>query len=68
MKTVPYFMLSTFIKENEVWRPRREDEMDPKFKLGLVQTPQSFYNPDYFSLTCMQSKVFRMNRISSPEK
>ncbi|MFL0376742.1 MULTISPECIES: glycosyltransferase family 2 protein [Paenibacillus] len=48
MKTVPYFMLSTFIKENEVWRPRREDEMDPKFKLGLVQTPQSFYNPDLF--------------------
>ncbi|WP_186327904.1 glycosyltransferase family 2 protein [Paenibacillus xylanexedens] len=48
MKTVPYFMLSTFIKENEEWRLRREDEMDPKFKLGLVQTPQSFYNPDLF--------------------
>ncbi|MCM3173626.1 glycosyltransferase family 2 protein [Paenibacillus sp. MER 99-2] len=48
MKTVPYFLLSTFIKEGGVWRLRREDEMDKKFKLGLVQTPQSFYNPDLF--------------------
>ncbi|MCG7378097.1 glycosyltransferase [Paenibacillus sp. ACRSA] len=48
MKTVPYFLLSTFIKEGEEWRLRREDEMDEKFKLGLVQTPQSFYNPDLF--------------------
>ncbi|WP_053782460.1 glycosyltransferase family 2 protein [Paenibacillus xylanivorans] len=48
MKTVPYFLLSTFIEENGQWRLRREDEMDRKFKLGLVQTPQSFYNPDLF--------------------
>lgn len=48
MKTVPYFLLSTFIKENGEWRLRREDELDEKFKLGLVQTPQSFYNPDLF--------------------
>lgn len=48
MKTVPYFMLSTFIEENGEWRLRREEEIDPTFKLGLVQTPQSFYNPDLF--------------------
>lgn len=48
MKTVPYFLLSEFIEENEQWRSRREDELDDKFKLGLVQTPQSFYNPDLF--------------------
>lgn len=48
MKTVPYFLLSEFIEENGKWRPRREDEVDDKFKLGLVQTPQSFYNPDLF--------------------
>ncbi|PQP84159.1 glycosyl transferase [Paenibacillus sp. PCH8] len=48
MKTVPYFLLSTFIKENGEWRLRQEDEMDKNFKLGLVQTPQSFYNPDLF--------------------
>ncbi|MFS0917769.1 glycosyltransferase family 2 protein [Brevibacillus sp. 179-C 1.1 NHS] len=48
MKTVPYFLLSKFIEENGEWRLRREDELDEKFKLGLVQTPQSFYNPDLF--------------------
>ncbi|MGM1049425.1 MAG: glycosyltransferase family 2 protein [Bacillota bacterium] len=48
MKTVPYFLLSKFIEENGQWRLRREDELDEKFKLGLVQTPQSFYNPDLF--------------------
>lgn len=47
MKTVPYFLLSTFIKENGTWRLRREDEKNPQ-KIGLVQTPQSFYNPDLF--------------------
>ena len=48
MKTVPYFMLPDFIKDEDVWRLRREDEKDESFKLGLVQTPQSFYNPDLF--------------------
>ncbi|MCM3698552.1 glycosyltransferase family 2 protein [Paenibacillus macerans] len=36
------------LAENGEWRLRREDEIDPTFKLGLVQTPQSFYNPDLF--------------------
>lgn len=48
MKTVPYFMLSQFKKDGEVWRLRRGDEKDECRKLGLVQTPQSFYNPDLF--------------------
>lgn len=48
MKTVPYFLLSTFIKEEDVWRLRREDEKNNSWKMGLVQTPQSFYNPDLF--------------------
>lgn len=48
MKTVPYFLLSKFIKENGIWRLRKEEEIDKKFKLGLIQTPQSFYNPDLF--------------------
>lgn len=49
MKTVPYFLLPKFIKDGEIWRLRQED--DPPYeerKLGLVQTPQSFYNPDLF--------------------
>lgn len=48
MKTVPYFLLSIFIKEKDVWRLRTEDERDDKLEMGLVQTPQSFYNPDLF--------------------
>lgn len=48
IKTVPYFLLSIFIKENDVWRLRTEDERDDKWKMGLVQTPQSFYNADLF--------------------
>jgi cellulose synthase (UDP-forming) len=48
MKTVPYFFLSKFKKEDGTWRLRREDEMESAIKLGLVQTPQSFYNPDLF--------------------
>ncbi|MCU6710484.1 glycosyltransferase [Paenibacillus sp. J5C_2022] len=48
MKTVPYFLLSEFVKEKGEWRLRRADERDDHFKLGLVQTPQSFYNPDLF--------------------
>lgn len=48
MKTVPYFLYNVYIKENEIWRLRREDEILHDWKLGLVQTPQSFYNPDLF--------------------
>ena len=48
MKTVPYFLLSEFIKEDGKWRIRRDEEKNYNFKIGLVQTPQSFYNPDLF--------------------
>jgi cellulose synthase (UDP-forming) len=48
MKTVPYFLIPKFIKDNGVWRLRMVDEMDCTDKIGLIQTPQSFYNPDLF--------------------
>ncbi|MDR1769775.1 MAG: glycosyltransferase [Hungatella sp.] len=48
MKTVPYFLLSRFTKENGKWRLKKEEEVDKKFRLGLIQTPQSFYTPDLF--------------------
>lgn len=48
MMTVPYFFLPKMIQEDGVWRKRTEDEIDPNFKIGFVQTPQSFYNPDLF--------------------
>lgn len=48
MKTVPYFFLPEMILEDGVWRKRTEEELDPDYKIGFVQTPQSFYNPDLF--------------------
>lgn len=48
METVPYFFLPKMICEDGVWRERTEDEIDPDYKIGFVQTPQSFYNPDLF--------------------
>ena len=49
METVPYFYMP-YIKrdENGEWVPRAPEEVDPAFRIGLVQTPQSFYNPDLF--------------------
>ena len=48
MKTVPYFFLPEMISEDGVWRKRTKEELDPDYKIGFVQTPQSFYNPDLF--------------------
>lgn len=48
MKTVPYFLLPQWTKKNDVWRLRTADELEEGFKIGLIQTPQSFYNPDLF--------------------
>lgn len=62
MKTVPYYLLSTFIKENDVWRLRTEEEIDHEWKLGLVQTPQSFYNPDLF-----QFNLYAENKIPNEQ-
>ena len=48
MDTVPYFALPDYIDEDGVWRRRTEAEKDETFKIGLIQTPQSFYNLDLF--------------------
>lgn len=48
MKTVPYFLLPQFIKEDGKWRLRKDSEKNADERIGLVQTPQSFYNPDLF--------------------
>lgn len=48
METVPYFSLPEMILDNGTWRKRTEEEIDPDYKIGFVQTPQSFYNPDLF--------------------
>lgn len=48
LETVPYFYLPKMIKEDGIWRFRTEEEIDPEFRMGFVQTPQNFYNPDLF--------------------
>lgn len=48
METVPYFSLPEMIQEQGRWRKRRAEEIDPAYKIGFVQTPQSFYNADLF--------------------
>lgn len=49
METIPYtFLPQMKKKEDGSWAMRAEDELDPNYKIGFIQTPQSFYNPDLF--------------------
>ncbi|MDR2088600.1 MAG: glycosyltransferase [Clostridiales Family XIII bacterium] len=49
LRTVPYFFLPQMKKTDKgVWVPREGGEDGPPEKIGFVQTPQSFYNPDLF--------------------
>ncbi len=54
MKTVPYFV------DNEIKNEGRKDE--DKIKIGFVQTPQCFYNPDLF-----QFNLFSEGRIPNEQ-
>ena len=48
-ETVPYFFIPKMKKdENGNWIPKEEDEIDENEKIGFIQTPQTFYNPDLF--------------------
>ena len=62
MKTVPYFFLDTYIEEEGVWRQRTEEELEKAPKIGLIQTPQSFYNPDLF-----QFNLYSENNIPNEQ-
>lgn len=45
----PYFFLPKFKKnENGEWVEKTPEEIDPNYKIGFVQSPQNFYNPDLF--------------------
>lgn len=49
MKSVPYFFLPFLKKTPEGrWEERQPEEFDPAYRVGFIQTPQSFYNPDLF--------------------
>lgn len=56
LETVPYFSLPMMIEEDGVWRKRTDDEIDPDYKIGFIQTPQSFYNPDLFQFNFFAEK------------
>jgi cellulose synthase (UDP-forming) len=63
MKTVPYFFLPKLKKNSSgAWIPREPDEIDEKCKIGFIQTPQSFYNPDLF-----QYNLHAENRIPNEQ-
>lgn len=49
MEMVPYFFLPRMKKdENGKWVEREHEEIDEDEKIGFIQSPQSFYNPDLF--------------------
>ena len=48
MKTVPYFFLPRMEHKDGTWRMKEQAEVNPDYKIGFIQTPQSFYNPDLF--------------------
>lgn len=49
IKTVPYFYLPRLRQtETGAWLERTQEEMNPAYKIGFIQTPQSFYNPDLY--------------------
>ena len=63
MKTVPYFYLPVMKKlEDGTWVKRTEDEIDPNYKIGFIQTPQSFYNADLF-----QFNLYAEDRIPNEQ-
>ncbi len=63
METVPYFLLPEYKKEaNGIYRIRKKEEIDPNFKIGLIQTPQSFYNQDLF-----QFNLYAQNSIPNEQ-
>lgn len=62
MRTVPYFFLPMMKRENGKWVPRKADEIDPNDRIGFIQTPQSFYNPDLF-----QYNLFSESRVPNEQ-
>jgi cellulose synthase (UDP-forming) len=62
LKTVPYFFLPKLKKANGVWVERESGEIDEDYKIGFIQTPQSFYNADLF-----QYNLFSENRFPNEQ-
>ncbi|MBP3339964.1 MAG: glycosyltransferase [Lachnospiraceae bacterium] len=57
LETVPYFFLPKMKQdENGDWIPKKEFEIDEDEKIGFIQTPQTFYNPDLFQYNLYSEK------------
>lgn len=63
METVPYFFLPSIKKEEKgVWKKssqkknKNNKNKNNKNKIGFIQTPQSFYNPDLFQYNLYAEK------------
>ena len=57
METVPYFFLPQMKKDEDgEWVLKAEEEIDPSDKIGFIQTPQTFYNPDVFQYNLYSEK------------
>lgn len=62
METVPYFFLPKMRKNADgEWCPCAEGE-ESEDKIGFIQTPQSFYNPDLF-----QYNLFSENMVPNEQ-
>ncbi len=56
-EAVPYTFLPVMKKlEDGTWAKRTAGEMDGSFRIGFIQTPQSFYNPDLFQFNFFSEK------------
>lgn len=63
LETVPYFFLPVMKKNKDgVWVKKEANEIDSKEKIGFIQTPQSFYNPDLF-----QYNLYSSNNIPNEQ-
>ena len=63
LRTVPYFYMHKVKRDKDGrWVARAEEEIDPNVKIGFIQTPQSFYNPDLF-----QFNLFSEQRIPNEQ-
>ncbi len=57
LETVPYFFLPVMKKTaNGTWVKKDESEINAKEKIGFIQTPQTFYNPDLFQYNLYSSE------------
>jgi len=62
MEAVPYFFLPKLKKEGDKWVQRAKSEIDENYKIGFIQTPQSFYNADLF-----QYNLYSEDRIPNEQ-